>query len=109
MTDMIIVLVTTSSKEEALSLSQALLKDNLIACANIVEGCQSVFNWKGAVCNERESLMILKSISSRMEEIIETVTELHSYGVPEIIAIPVLSGSLDYLSWVEQETQRESF
>jgi len=100
----IVVLVTTSSKEEALKLADALLEERLIACANIVEGIRSLFRWQNSVCNEDESLLILKTLACRLEEIQIRVEELHSYEVPEIIALPVIGGSDDYLDWVAQES-----
>ncbi len=100
----IVILVTTSSKEEARKLADALLEERLIACANIVEGIRSLFRWQESVCNEEESLLILKTLACRLEEIQTRVEELHSYEVPEIIALPVIGGSEDYLDWVAQES-----
>ncbi len=103
--DAIVVLVTTASKEEAAQISAVLLERHLIACANLLDGVRSLFHWHGEVCKETETLMILKSTAARFADIESTIKRLHSYDVPEIIALPILDGSTDYLNWVQEETR----
>ncbi len=100
MGDEVVVLITASSAEEAAKLGRALVEERLIACANIVGGVRSLFFWEGKLQDERETLMICKSTSLLMDRIIKRVKELHSYTVPEIIALPIVAGSKEYLEWV---------
>jgi periplasmic divalent cation tolerance protein len=106
MIEYILVFVTAASFEEAEQLGKALVEKRLAACANIVQHIQSVFWWKDTIETEQEALLMLKSQASLFPSIRKTVTELHSYDVPEIIAIPILAGSEDYLKWIKDETSR---
>ena len=98
----IVVFVTTKDKREAEKIAQKLIEEKLAACANIVDGVQSIFWWKGKVDQSNEALMILKSKEELLEKIILTVKALHSYTVPEVIALPLLDGNPDYLKWIEE-------
>lgn len=102
----IVVLVTTSSEEEAVRIGRALVDAELAACANIVPRVRSIYRWEGEVADEPESLMVLKSRSDLFEDLAATVKGLHSYKVPEIIAVPIVRGSPDYLAWVEAVTRK---
>lgn len=104
MADAIIIFVTTSSKEEAREIAKGLVGAKLVACVNIVDAIQSIFWWQGKVCEEEEGLMIIKSIKANLRQVIAKVKELHSYDVPEIIALPIIDGSKEYLDWVRGET-----
>jgi periplasmic divalent cation tolerance protein len=104
MVDGVVVLVTTSSKAEAEKIGDALVAENLIACASIVDSVQSIFRWEAKLCRETETLMILKTVKPRLDAVAKKITQLHSYDVPEIIALPIVGGSPDYLDWVRQET-----
>jgi periplasmic divalent cation tolerance protein len=97
----IIVLATTSSKQEAENIAQKLLEQKLIACANIVGPVSSHFHWGGKVERAEEFLVLMKSRSDLFEKISEGVRKLHSYEVPEILALPVVAGSGAYLAWLE--------
>jgi periplasmic divalent cation tolerance protein len=104
MSDEIVVFVTASSEDEARTISNALVGQKLAACANIVPSVNSIFTWQGQVCQEGEVLIMLKSVRPRLDSLIEMVKEMHSYEVPEIIALPVIAGSKEYLEWVRSET-----
>lgn len=104
MADEIVVLVTTSSEAEAQEIGEKLVESKLAACANIVASVQSIFRWQGEIADENETLMIIKSTKARLQAIIEKVKELHSYDVPEIIALPIVAGSEAYLNWIHEET-----
>jgi periplasmic divalent cation tolerance protein len=99
-TDFIVVLVTTASKEEAEKIAQRLLKDKLIACANIISPVTSHFHWSGKIDCAEECLVVMKSRMSLFEELVECVKGLHSYEVPEVLALPIVAGSEAYLDWV---------
>ena len=100
----IIVLVTARDHAEAQSIAQGLLTDKLIACANIVDNVQSLFWWKKKVDQSREVLLILKTKKTLFRKICTKVKKLHSYDTPEIIALPIMDGSADYLKWIRSST-----
>jgi periplasmic divalent cation tolerance protein len=101
MTDKIVVLVTCGSSKEARKIARALVERRLAACVNILPGrVQSVYPWKGKVESAKEILLVVKTTRGRFAALQRTVCELHSYDVPEIIALPIVDGSRDYLGWI---------
>ena len=96
----IIVLVTTASKHEAEEIVQHLLGDKLIACGNIVGPVTSFFRWSGSVERAEEFLVLMKTRRDLFQRLSEVVKTLHSYEVPEILAVPVVEGPRDYLEWL---------
>ena len=96
----IIVLVTTANKMEAEKIAQALLKEKLIACANIINPVTSFFYWKEKVDRAEECLVVMKSRKDLFAELAECLKGLHSYEVPEILALPIVEGSKSYLDWM---------
>lgn len=105
MADEIIVLITASNKDEAATIGTALVDERLAACVNIVPEVRSLFFWEGKTQDERETLLIVKSRLLLMEKLVSRVKALHSYTVPEVIALPIIAGSADYLSWVRENTK----
>lgn len=99
-TPYIIVFTTTANKVEAEKISRTLLEERLIACANIVTTVASFFHWKGNVDCADECLLIMKSRRDLFAALEERVKALHSYEVPEILALPIVEGSADYLAWM---------
>ena len=106
MADEIIVLITASSKDEAVKIGTALVNEHLAACVNIVPEVRSVFFWEGKTHDERETLLIAKSRQPLLEPLITRVKTLHSYTVPEVVALPILGGSPEYLRWLNETTKR---
>ena len=104
MTKYILVYVTVSSAEEAEKIATALVEQRLVACANIVPNIRSIFWWKKAIETEQEMLVMFKSRASLFPPIVQAVKSLHSYEVPEIIAMPIVLGSEEYLAWISSET-----
>jgi periplasmic divalent cation tolerance protein len=100
-TDRIIVLITAGSEEEAHKIAELLVNGKKAACINIVPRVDSVFRWEGKLDSARESLLLVKTKASLFSEIVEMVKRMHSYEVPEIIALPIIGGSEDYLKWVD--------
>lgn len=106
MTDKIVVFVTCCSITEARELGRTLVEKRYAACANILESpVQSVYRWKGRVETAREFLVILKSSRGRFASLEREIRRLHSYDVPEIIALPIEKGSRDYLKWLAQSVE----
>jgi periplasmic divalent cation tolerance protein len=105
MNEFIIILITCASSEEAERITEALVNEKLIACGNIVSGVQSIFFWQGKISKENEFLIIAKSVKKEFSSIVARVKTLHSYIVPEIIALPLVEGSADYLRWIEETLQ----
>lgn len=98
--------VTTASEEEAVRIARALVEAGLAACANIVPQVRSIFRWEGEVTEEREVLVILKSRADLFAKMEEAIKKMHSYSVPEIIALPIVAGSQAYLGWIQDSTRK---
>jgi len=96
----IIILITTKDKKEAEKISKLLIKNRLAACVNIVNGVKSLFWWQGKVDQAKEALLIVKSRKEKFAKIAKLVKANHSYDLPEIIAIPIVSGFKPYLNWI---------
>jgi periplasmic divalent cation tolerance protein len=104
----VIVYITASNTKEATDIAEALLKERLAACANVVESIKSVYWWKGKLEHENESLIILKTQERKFDALAARAKELHSYENPEIVAVPILKGSSDYLDWIDAEVDPKS-
>ena len=105
MTDKIVVLVTCKSARQAQTIARKLVEQRLAACGNVFEApVRSIYRWKGKVDSAREYLLILKSSRRRFAALEKAVRRLHSYDVPEIIALPVVAGSRAYLGWISEST-----
>lgn len=100
MTDKLLVLTTSGSEAEARKIAQALVEHRLAACVNIVPRIQSVYRWEGKVEQAEEFLLLIKTVKGREEQVRAAICELHSYDVPECIAIPIESGTAEYLKWL---------
>jgi len=97
----VVVFMTTSNKEEAEKIVRILLKERLIACANIAGPVSSLFWWQEKIDEAKEFLVFMKSHKNLFERLSERVREIHSYDVPEIIALPIIEGSPPYLDWLK--------
>ena len=99
----IVIFITAGSKEEAVKIGKVLVKERLVACCNILSSVNSIFWWHDEILKAKEVLLIAKSSIRLFDDIVKKVKEHHSYIVPEIIAIPIIAGSQDYLDWIENE------
>lgn len=102
----IVVFVTASSSEEADKIGRMLVESRLAACANVLSGIRSIFRWDNRIAVENECLMIIKTTRRRYAELEALILQHHSYSVPEIIALPVIAGSISYLNWLRAETDK---
>ncbi|MBU4320577.1 MAG: divalent-cation tolerance protein CutA [Nitrospinae bacterium] len=100
----IVVFITTSGEDEAANIARALVEGRLAACVNIVRNLRSIYSWQGKVEDESEVLMIVKTQKKLFHSLSQKVKEMHSYTVPEIIAVPIVEGSEDYLKWLKKVT-----
>ncbi|MGA2436424.1 MAG: divalent-cation tolerance protein CutA [Bryobacteraceae bacterium] len=103
MTNKIVVLSACASEEEALKIARALVDARLAACANIVPGARSIYRWKGVTEDAREWLLIIKSRRDLFEALGAELRRLHSYELPELVAVPIIDGSAEYLGWLDAE------
>lgn len=101
MTPYRIVFITAGSEEEAAKIGTELVEKRLAACVNIVNPVRSIYRWEGEVCDEGESLLIVKTHVAQLAALVGRVEEVHSYEVPEVLVVPIESGHKEYLKWVE--------
>jgi periplasmic divalent cation tolerance protein len=100
-----VIFVTTTDKKEAEKIASFLIKEKLAACVNIIEKINSLFRWQGKVDNAKETLLIIKTRRALVPKLIKKVKSLHSYDVPEIIALPIIAGNKEYLQWLNESTR----
>lgn len=101
----IVVFVTSKDKKEATKITKGLLNKRLCACVNIVPKVNSLFWWQGKIDSSAEALLIIKTKKPLLNKLIKEIKKLHSYSVPEIIALPIVGGNKDYLEWIDKETK----
>ena len=101
----IIVYVTTPNKKIALQIGKTCVQDKLVACINIIDKVISVYEWQGKLCEEKECILIMKSIQKKSLEIIKKVKELHTYSCPCIVTLPILDGNKNFLDWISQNCE----
>ncbi len=103
--DALVVLVTAPSAEKAAELGRVVVSERLAACASVVPAIRSIYWWEGAVRDEGEALMVLKTTRARFEALRDRVLSLHPYQVPEVVAVPIEGGNERYLEWIAAETR----
>ena len=101
----IVVFVTAGTEEEAVNIAELLLDQRKAACVNIVPKVDSLFWWQGKLDSAQESLLIIKTRASLLPDVVSLVKGIHSYEVPEIIAMPIIGGNEDYLKWIHSEVK----
>jgi len=102
-TDKIVLLSTCETQEEASSIARHLVDKKLAACVNIIAGARSIYRWKGAVEEASEFILLIKSRRDAFPQLRAELAKMHSYEVPEIIALPIVDGSESYLAWIDRE------
>ena len=107
MTDKIVMFSTTGTEEEARKIARALVEAHLAACVNIVPGITSMYRWQGNIEESAEFLLIIKTGRALTAEVQAAIERVHSYDLPEAIAVPIVDGSGRYLDWLEQGLKRE--
>jgi periplasmic divalent cation tolerance protein len=107
MTDALVVLITAPKEEDAAAMAHALVEGRLAACVNIIRQIRSIYRWQGKIEDDQEVLMIAKTSKECFADLVDKVKELHTYTVPEIIALPIVDGFEAYLGWLKEETGRK--
>src|ERR1700722_8104431 len=103
MTDKIVVLTTCASDEEAARIARAVVEKRLAACVSVMPAVRSFYRWKGVIEDDQESLMVIKSSRALFDQLRVEIEKLHSYELPEVIAVPIVDGSEGYLEWLDRE------
>lgn len=106
MTDKIVVLVTTANLRESTKIARQLVEAKLAACVNITQPIRSIYRWQGKMADEKEFLLIIKSTRELFPEIKAAVSKIHGYQTPEIICLPIIEGSENYLQWLSDSVKR---
>lgn len=102
MSEVIMLYVPCKDKEEAKDIAGKLVGNRLVACANILTGCTSIYEWEGKVCEEEEVILIMKTVNSLHMEVEKTITDLHSYDCPGIVALNTDEVNLPFAQWIEK-------
>jgi len=105
MTDKIVVLITAASRRECKKIAKHLVEEKLAACVNITQGIESIYRWEGKVTADQEYLMLIKTTRELFDELKHAVGQIHSYHTPEIVCLPVIDGSRNYLEWVSNSVK----
>jgi len=100
----VLLYVTAGDAEEAATIGRALVEERLVACANVIPGVRSIYRWEGAMCDEKEVVLIVKTEESRAQATIARIKALHSYDLPAVVVLPITDGNADFLQWIKRET-----
>ena len=103
MTDKIVVFNTCATAEEANKIARKLVEERLAACVNVLPGVRSFYRWQGAIEDTSEWLLVIKSSRTLFDSLRAELEKLHSYEVPEVVALPIVDGLANYLNWMESE------
>ena len=101
-----VVLTTCGNDEDAKVLARALVERRLAACVNAVNRVTSTYRWKGEIQQDQETLLIIKTTAPRLAALEQAIREHSKYELPEIIALPIVSGGADYLTWVGESVAK---
>lgn len=99
------VYITTADRDEAMRIGRALVEDRLAACANVLGDVASIYRWQGALCEDGEAALLLKTRTDLVGRVVERVRELHGYDCPCVVAWPIEGGNAAYLDWIGAETE----
>jgi periplasmic divalent cation tolerance protein len=103
MTDKVLTYTTCSDTKKAEKLANHLLENRIAACVNILPGVKSFYRWQGKIETDAEVLLMIKTSRDLVTEVRRVIEKLHDYDLPELIVVPIIDGSPDYLTWLERE------
>ena len=98
------VYVTTGGRESALAIGRTLVEARLAACANVIDGMESVYHWEGKIEQAKEAVLIVKTRAALLDKLTDLVRRLHDYDCPCVVALPIVGGNPAYLDWISDET-----
>ncbi len=101
----VVIFITAGSAEEAERIARRLVEERLAACVNVVPGVTSIYRWEGRVHRDAEVLLIAKTVEANLPKVVRRVKELHSYDVPEVLAVSAVGGSPEYLAWLADSVE----
>lgn len=107
-TGCVLVLTTLAADADATAFARALVEERLAACVNVLAEMRSIYRWQGAVHDEPERQVVIKTTASSLAALERRIGELHAYDVPELIVVPIASGGAAYLSWIRESTSRSA-
>ena len=96
----LLILTTTGSEEEGEHIAEALIERRQASCVNLIRDVRSIFRWRGETCRESETLLLVKTLPEKYSEVAASIRELHSYDLPEILALPIEEGDEGFLEWM---------
>ncbi|MEP0827017.1 MAG: divalent-cation tolerance protein CutA [bacterium] len=99
------VVLVTVQRDKARGLATEIVENKLAACVNIVDTVRSIYRWKGKITSDDEALLIIKTATKKVENLIKYVKENHSYDIPEVVSLNIAEGNPDYLDWLDEETK----
>lgn len=102
--EFIVIYCTVPNKKEGKEIAHTLVEHDLIACATIIDKAESIFSWDGEMMEEKEALMIIKTKRELFSKVNHIIQKMHSYNVPEVIAMPIIEADDTYLKWIDHET-----
>ncbi len=103
--EFIVIYCSVPNKKEGKEIAKILVESQLAACVNIIDKMESIFSWDGEFCEEKEALLIIKTKKELFENVKLMIQKLHSYTVPEVIALPIIEADDTYLKWIAHETK----
>jgi periplasmic divalent cation tolerance protein len=104
----VVIVTTVGSEDEANRIAEEVVARRQAACVNIVTGVRSVYRWKGEICRDSEYLLIVKSLATEYEAVADTIRELHSYELPEILAFSIHRGDRRFLEWIAESCDKSA-
>jgi periplasmic divalent cation tolerance protein len=107
MADALLIFSSCTDEQEAKRLARTLVEEKLAACVNVIRGVESVYRWENNVEAATECLLVIKTVPERLDALVERLQAVHSYEVPEIIAMPIVGGADKYLAWLKEQVQEE--
>ena len=99
--------LTAASRGEAETIGRALVEERLAACANVLGAIRSFYRWEGVLCEDDETVLVVKTRRDLVQTVVARTKELHSYSCPCVVALPITDGNPEFLSWIEQETRHD--
>ena len=99
-----LIYVTTSGETEAINIGRTLVDERLVACVNIIDGVRSIYRWEGKIEDEKETVLVMKTVSAKVKVVTQKIKSLHSYDCPCVVVVDIVGGNDDFLQWIANET-----